>query len=501
MPINEINSYTFSYKEREIKLELQERELTTFVTESINIESIDFGNGLRLFSTGQLKENQWNHLKSNRKIISEDLVNIIAKPFIEEFQSVYTFNFNKDKRFFGSGELIVLANRKMSKEYVRTACNADEVKEESFDNYFLIKYETEKIARSEFKNIQDKDFDWIDYIEPNLSTYEEVFHEDGVFIPNLEKLADFKVQKAYELINADKVHRDNIRCDPKIKVALLDIGIDKNHRNLKKSFSHGRKGYDFMELCSKPQPYYKDAHGTLCAGIIGSQKDDNKSIDGIARGCRLYDYRIGHRSNDSARSFRTDIFRIIMAFHRARFVDDVHIINCSWDLSVPFNCLATMIQSVSKLDKNKPGSIVVCAAGNSSQTVGFPGDMNEVISVSAVTGEGKPKIKTGREDEWGSNFGDEKAKITIAAPGVKITTTDLTGINGATNFDYAFDFNGTSAAASFVSGCIALMLNINPNLDVEDVKGILGQSSREFKEEQKKYGPGILDIEGALKLV
>jgi hypothetical protein len=92
-------------------------------------------------------------------------------------------------------------------------------------------------------------------------------------------------------------------------------------------------------------------------------------------------------------------------------------------------------------------------------------------------------------ENWGSNFG---AGLDVMAPGVLISTTDRQGnlgynpnvaihrLSGGTlvandfgDQNYTIWFNGTSAAAPQVAGIAALILSINPNLTLQQVRNII----------------------------
>ncbi len=77
------------------------------------------------------------------------------------------------------------------------------------------------------------------------------------------------------------------------------------------------------------------------------------------------------------------------------------------------------------------GSDVVFAVGNNNGTIIYPAARSNpaVLAVAAMSpcGERKNPSSCDQEDWWGSCFGDA---LDIAAPGVLIPTTDLTGADG-----------------------------------------------------------------------
>ena len=87
--------------------------------------------------------------------------------------------------------------------------------------------------------------------------------------------------------------------------------------------------------------------------------------------------------------------------------------------------------------------------------------------------------------------GPQGANVLVAAPtqGASphaITTTDITGAagynagstNDLSDLDYTRTFNGTSAATPLVTGAVALILSVRPELTWRDVRRVLALSAR-----------------------
>lgn len=158
------------------------------------------------------------------------------------------------------------------------------------------------------------------------------------------------------------------------------------------------------------------------------------------------------------------------------------IINCSWNFKEYNNDLYTII-------KNNPDVIFVSAAGNEhidlDNTSIYPAsyDLNNVISVMAITSTGNPYLTSG--------YGK---KVDIASPGENILVT--LPENDQTYID------GTSIACSFVTAAIALMYSIDEDLPVDKVKEILITSSTPLDTlKGKSKSEGILNVYESLKKV
>jgi len=125
-------------------------------------------------------------------------------------------------------------------------------------------------------------------------------------------------------------------------------------------------------------------------------------------------------------------------------------------------------------------AVVVIAAGNANSPVDFPGNLAHVLTVAASNQDDEPKTKTSSDGEswWGSNFGPE---VDVAAPGVGIVTTDISGDRGYNRTgnleDYVLNFNGTSSACPQVAGVCALVLSRNPSLTEAEVRRIVRETA------------------------
>jgi subtilisin family serine protease len=131
-----------------------------------------------------------------------------------------------------------------------------------------------------------------------------------------------------------------------------------------------------------------------------------------------------------------------------------HVINLSAALAHPSG------RSESKLEQAldysaKHGVIVVAAAGNQS-TVGSSVITRHswVIPVVACNLKGRPLTY--------SNLGNSIGKRGLTAPGEGVTSLSVGGKTTT--------FSGTSAAAPFVTGTIALLRSIFPNVSSADLK-------------------------------
>lgn len=202
-----------------------------------------------------------------------------------------------------------------------------------------------------------------------------------------------------------------------VKIGIIDSGCDLDHPDLKitsfKNFTESNSAED------------TSGHGTHVAGIIAAQ-GNAYGVLGVAPDAEIHIYKALDGNSGSIKG-------IIDALKTA--IDDkMDIINMS--LGTP-----SQVSGLEKLCKKaqQQGIIVVVASGNSGlQENYFPAAYDSCISVGATDENMKVAYFT--------TYGQE---LDIVAPGAEILSTYLDG-------SYAV-LSGTSMAAPFVSGCIALM--------------------------------------------
>ena len=152
------------------------------------------------------------------------------------------------------------------------------------------------------------------------------------------------------------------------------------------------------------------------------------------------------------------------------------------------------------------GVVLVFAAGNEGSCCGIdsvrtPGDVPDIITVGAtdcnmnITSYSSrgPVSWTGVAgyNDW--PYPPGKLKPTISAPGDHTISHSLCS-------GYV-DFSGTSMATPHVAGCVALMLQANPNLDHYQVKQILKDIAidRGASGPDNTYGAGFVDAWAAVQ--
>ncbi|MFN9694787.1 MAG: S8 family serine peptidase [Synechococcaceae cyanobacterium] len=263
-----------------------------------------------------------------------------------------------------------------------------------------------------------------------------------------------------------------------ITIAIIDEGVDYSHLDFN---TPGKlvTGYDAIRRINDPNPSNNDAHGTACAGIAAATTGNGTGVSGVAPNCRLMGIRIAYSSGPN---WVTTDAQIADGINTA-VARGADVLSNSWGGGSPSAAITNAIRNARTAGRGGRGCVVCFAAGNNNGAVSYPGNLPEVITVAACNEWGERKSPTSRDGEnwWGSNFGPE---VDVSAPGVHITTTDISGSRGYnTAGDYVTTFNGTSAATPHVAGVAALVLSVNPNLRGAEVEGILRSATDDLAQQ------------------
>jgi len=138
------------------------------------------------------------------------------------------------------------------------------------------------------------------------------------------------------------------------------------------------------------------------------------------------------------------------------------VINLSWASSCTFNTYAQM--AIDEVYNN--GTFIVASAGNGSTCGGpnslvYPAAYNHVFAVTSV----------GSQDNIEKTIGNPNTRhqtnssVDICAPGHNVPLTSAPGW-------YSYS-SGTSFAAPYVTGTVALMLSVKPDLTNQEIDSIL----------------------------
>lgn len=253
-----------------------------------------------------------------------------------------------------------------------------------------------------------------------------------------------------------------------MRIAVIDSGVDRAHPDFSSALIDE---FDAFDDRASTAPL-EDRHGTGIAGIIAARG----TVLGIAPEANVL----------SARVFRTKAGQTATA-------STVHVLKgITWSSEKGARVLNMSFAGPrdSLVERHvdaivAKGIIPVAAAGNGGPTAApaYPAAYANVIAVTAVDAGGRLYDKANRG-----------GYVAIAAPGVDVI---VPGEGQSHEFQ-----SGTSYAAAHISGIVALMLEVNPQLTSAAARDLLATASEDLgapgRDEQ--FGHGQVNAGRAVQL-
>lgn len=221
--------------------------------------------------------------------------------------------------------------------------------------------------------------------------------------------------------------------DPTLNVAVSDQNFYNNHEELTGKINY----YDNTNTSTK-------THGTAVATIVAGNTNNSIGLSSIGYNTTLNLYRMNYNEMLTA------------SYNGAR------VINLSWTSGCFFNTYAQ--QAIDEVYNN--GTFIVASAGNGTTCGGpnslvYPAAYNHVFAVTSV----------GSQDNIEKTIGNPNTRhqtnssVDICAPGHNVPLTAAPG--------WYLNSSGTSFAAPYVTGTVALMLAVKSDLTNDEIDSIL----------------------------
>jgi subtilisin family serine protease len=270
----------------------------------------------------------------------------------------------------------------------------------------------------------------------------------------------------------------------KVVIAVLDSGVDYTHPDLVHNLwtrpaniseytdedlgtiddVHGFSAID-------DDPMDENGHGTHCAGIIGAEGGNNLGITGVNWQVEIMPLKFMTAGGFGTTKDAIECINYVI--NRKRAGVNVRVISASWGSQMNSKALEDAIRSA-----GEEGILFVAASGNagadSDKSPHYPAGykLPNVISVAAMN----------RQDELASfsNYGAKS--VHVAAPGVDILSTWLKN-----SFE---EHSGTSMATPEVAGVAGLVLAVEPDLTVKELRERILKSVDVLPELQGKVSTG-----------
>ena len=307
---------------------------------------------------------------------------------------------------------------------------------------------------------------FVEFAEPNYLWRIQALPNDGRF-PSLWGLnntgqtgglpnADIDAPEAWDISvgSADVI------------IAVVDTGLDYTHPEMlgnawvnpreipgngvdddNNGYIDDVRGWDFAN--NDNDPLDDNNHGTHVSGTIAAAGNNGVGVAGVNWTAQIMPLKFLDATGAGSTAGAIAAINYAVA-------NGARVINASWG-GGPFS--VALFNAISAA--NNAGVLFVTAAGNAGRdtdlTPSYPGSYNlsNILSVAATD---DADLLAGF-----SNFG--ATSVDLGAPGVGILSTLAGGGYGS--------FNGTSMAAPHVSGVAGLLLAVNPNLTVAQLKGAI----------------------------
>jgi subtilisin family serine protease len=298
-----------------------------------------------------------------------------------------------------------------------------------------------------------------------------------------------------DLMNVPAVWQRGISGKKRL-VCSFDTGVEQSHPALADKWRGSHSSLTsawFSNVRQDTLPYDATGHGTHTMGImVGSYQGDKFGVAPDAEW-------ITAGVIDQGRSLSTTIADILEAFQWSLNPDGNHsttddvpdVILNSWGIPAGLfaDCDNTFWQVIDNVEA--AGIVTIFAVGNEgpdAQTVRDPADRGKTpyntFSVGAVDNS---KAIAEFSSRGPSRCNPDQIKPEVVAPGVSIRSSTKGG-----GFAY---MSGTSMAAPYIAGLVALCRQYNPDATVSQIKQAFVQAAEDLGEagEDNTYGYGLIN--------
>ncbi len=247
-----------------------------------------------------------------------------------------------------------------------------------------------------------------------------------------------------------------------VRIAVIDSGCNEHtalRNNLQDGASFVDNVYDTKDNIG---------HGTAVCGVAAAEYA-NRDVIGAAHKSQIVPLKFID-IDESGKTIGGTTSRLSKAIVAAVDSFDCDIINISCGTLNSITLQTVIEYAVSK------GVVIVAAVGNDgSEKYNYPAAYDNVIGVGSITSQ--------KNHSLFSNINDS---VFICAPGDNIKI-----ISG--NNNYSFN-SGTSFSSPYVCGIIANMLEINPQLTLQEIFKLLSDNAEDLGEDGKDlfFGYGLI---------
>lgn len=374
---------------------------------------------------------------------------------------------------------------------------AVELKQQFPEDKYKIVYYDEETNRLQFNFPEEETAEMKDKIRSKLSRYKLLIWDESVFLTSKKSNDPFfkDADKAWHMkaIHLEEAW-DITMGDSSVCIAVIDDGFDLKH----KEFSGGRirKPYNVVRDDKRVYSSSKIIHGTHVAGLALASADNNSGASGVAPKCSFMPVQIG-----SGLEFFTMTDVVDGVLYALNHGADVINMSLGKGFSEELQSkspgeLEDIINTTGKDEEDfwkelfnmaeQKNTLIVLAGGNENLLIGLDPMQrsDQVLKVVAVD----QALKKASFSNYCKNCSSKNTFI--SSPGVDIYSS-VPGNNYKS-------LQGTSMAAPIVTGAVALMKSLKPEMKNKEILKILRQTSKTLPD---RSCPPFLQLDQALKKV
>ncbi|MFM7565649.1 MAG: S8 family serine peptidase [Flavobacteriales bacterium] len=283
-----------------------------------------------------------------------------------------------------------------------------------------------------------------------------------LYVPN-DYFAAFSSNYALDLIKAPQAW-NMTHSNANIVIGISDENLNPNHEELAGKITY----YDVHN--TNPME-----HGTAVAILAAGKTENGVGLSSVGFNSSIAFYQMSYNELLNASYAGIDV------------------INISWFSGCSYNQFEQDV--IDEVYSN--GTFIVAAAGNGSTcgdatAFAYPASYNHVFAVTSIGSyDNHEEIQGDPMSTHQHNYA-----VDLSAPGYKVNISESP--------DHYLLGSGTSYAAPFVTGTVALMLSVNPCLDNDEIEQVLKNSANDIDYLNVDYagsiGAGRLNANAAVSM-
>ncbi|MGI8535083.1 MAG: S8 family serine peptidase [Mycobacteriales bacterium] len=321
---------------------------------------------------------------------------------------------------------------------------------------------------------------------PGVLAVERAHYARRSLVPN-DTL--YEAQWSHQLAGAERAW-DVTTGASSVRIAIIDSGVDGRHPDLAPNLVEQVNvvtGVVAPLRSDNEQCTDGSYHGTHVAGIAAARGGNSAGVAGVSWRASVLDLAVFQESGGQCFAGDDDVIAAIGAAVQR----DADVINLS--LGGVTSACSTAFQTAVD-EARAAGAVVVAAAGNHQQTApgaaSVPASCNGVLSVGAVGRAGQV-----------APYSAGNPQVDLVAPG-GTSPYDGPGYGVlSSSRDRGFsELDGTSMAAPYVAGSVALLRAVNPSLTPDQVESILERTAQDVAPSGRdnRSGWGSVDVGAAV---